>query len=81
MKAITPQDAVRAATESLGGLVSVADGLVRAGRSVDLAGLERDATALCVAAMALPPAEGRALRGDLAVLMAGVDTLIGRLRR
>ncbi len=81
MNPIKPQDAVRAAAQGLGGLLSVAEGLLRAGRTVDLDGLERDAASLCAAAMALPPDHGRALRGELAVLMANVDSLIARLRR
>lgn len=81
MEQVKPQDAVRAAAQGLGGLVSIAEGLVRAGRAVDLEGLERDVAALCAAAMALPPDEGRAIRGDIAVVMAGIDGLLSRLRR
>ena len=77
----TPQDAVRAAARSLGGMVSVADGLAQAGRTVDLDGLEREAAALCGAAMLLPEEDGRAIRPDLALLLTQVDALIARLRR
>ena len=77
----TPQDAVRAAARSLGGMVSIAEGLAQAGRALDLDGLEREAAALCGAALMLPREDGRAVRGDLALLLARVDTLIARLRR
>lgn len=77
----TPQDAVRAAAQSLGGIVTVADGLARAGRDVDLDGLEKDAAALCGAALLLAADDGRAIRPDLALLLAQVDSLIARLRR
>ncbi|WP_376091927.1 hypothetical protein ACE7GA_22640 [Roseomonas sp. CCTCC AB2023176] len=77
----TPQDAVRAAAKSLGGVVTVAEGLAGAGRSLDLDGLEREAAALCGAALMLPEEDGRAIRPDLALLLAQVDSLIVRLRR
>ncbi|MFT8246726.1 hypothetical protein [Roseomonas sp. BN140053] len=75
---IAPQDAVAASIRSLHGTLSVATALVAAGRHVDLSGLDRDVTAVCVAAAVLPPADGRALRGELAALLAAVRGLEAR---
>ena len=62
-------------TQTLG----VARGLVEAGRHVDLAGLEDQVGLLCAKALDLPPAEGRAIRGDLIALLARVEALTGAL--
>lgn len=69
-------EAVRRAAASAEGTLALAEALVASGRAVDLAGLDREVAGLCAAAAALPPAEGRALRGDLAVLLARVDSLL-----
>ncbi len=42
---------------------------------VDLAGLDQDAARVCAAAMALPPAEGRALLPALEAVAHQIDAL------
>ncbi|MGG5807983.1 hypothetical protein [Falsiroseomonas sp. CW058] len=73
--------AVRAAIESLDGTVAIARALVEGGRRVDLAGLDRDATALCAAVMALEPDSARDLRPALEALLRQVDALIAEMAR
>jgi hypothetical protein len=58
-------------TQTLG----VARGLVEAGRYVDLVGLEVQIGLLCAKALDLPPAEGRAIRGDLICILMRVEAL------
>ena len=77
----THQDAVRAAIRSMGDMLTVAEALLGAGREIDLSGLEREVAALCAAAVTLPAAEGRALRGELAGLMLQVEELEARLKQ
>ncbi len=77
----THQDAVRAAIRAMGDTLTVAEALLDAGREIDLSGLEREVAAVCAAAVTLPAAEGRALRGELAGLMLQVEGLHARLQR
>jgi hypothetical protein len=70
---------LRAFTDGVTQTLSVARGLVEAGRYVDLAGLQDEVGLLCAKALDLPPAEGRAIRGDLATLLARVEALSGAL--
>jgi hypothetical protein len=70
---------LRAFTDGVTQTLSVARGLVEAGRYVDLAGLQDEVGLLCAKALDLPPAEGRAIRGDLAALLARVEALSGAL--
>lgn len=74
------QEAVGAAIRSMGDTLSMAEALLHSGRAIDLAGLEREVASLCAAAVTLPAAEGRALRGELAGLMLQVEKIEGRLR-
>lgn len=74
-----PEDVVRRSIASTEGTVCLAEGFVAAGRPVDLGGLDREVAALCAAAAALPAEVGRTLRGDLAGLLARVDSLASRL--
>ena len=62
-------------TQTLG----VARGLVEAGRYVDLGGLEDQVGLLCAKALDLPPEEGRAVRGELLVLLTRVEALSAAL--
>jgi hypothetical protein len=70
---------LRAFTDGVTQTLSVARGLVEAGRYVDLAGLQDEVGLLCAKALDLLPAEGRAIRGDLAALLARVEALSGAL--
>lgn len=69
-------DAVGAAASALLATLGVARSLVAAGRRVDLAGLDREAAALCAAALVLPRDQARlllpaltAIEGEVAALM------------
>ncbi|WP_439595303.1 hypothetical protein [Falsiroseomonas sp.] len=77
----THAEAVHAAIESMGGTVLVARVLVEGGRQVDLEGLDRDATALCAAVLALRPEEGRLLRPALEGLLRQVNELAAQVAR
>lgn len=81
MTSRTPQNAVLAAVDELHGVLSLAEALLLAGRSLDLQGLETEVRAICDAAAALPPEEGRGLRGALAGLLSQVEGLRSRLAR
>jgi hypothetical protein len=73
--------AVQAAIEALGGTVLMARALVGSGRRVDLEGLDRDATALCAAVLALAAEQGRLLRPALEGLLRQVDELMAEVAR
>jgi hypothetical protein len=77
----THAEAVRAAIEAMGGTVTVARALVEGGRRVDLAGLDREAAALCAAVMALGIEEGRLLRPALVALLRQVESLAAEVAR
>lgn len=81
MFAVTHAEAVHAAIEEMGGTVAVARALVGGGRRVDLAGLERDAAALCAAVMTLERDAARALRPSLEALLRQVDGLTVEVAR
>ncbi len=66
---------LRAFADGVTQTLGVARGLVEAGRHVDLAGLEDQVGLLCAKALDLPPAEGRAIRGELVALLARVEAL------
>jgi hypothetical protein len=70
---------LRAFADDVTQTLRVACGLVEAGRYVDLAGLEDQIGLLCAKALDLPPDEGRAIRGELACLLARVDALSAAL--
>jgi hypothetical protein len=71
--------AVRAAIEAMDGTLAMARALVEGGRRIDLAGLEREATSICAAVMALEAEQGRSLRPALESLLRQVDGLAARL--
>ncbi len=59
--------------------MSVARGLVRGGRTLDLAGIEDGVGLLCAQALDLPEGQGRALSGLLHEVLAEVDGLAAAL--
>jgi hypothetical protein len=75
----TPQNAVLAAVDELHGVLSLAEALLLAGRTLDLHGLEAEVAAICDAVGALPPEAGRAARPALSGLLTQVEELHGRL--
>lgn len=60
---------------SLGHILSMARGLVAAGRYVDISGLDRQVGLLCAKTLDLPPEDGRTLRPMLMALLAELDDL------
>lgn len=66
---------LRAFADGVTQTLSVARGLVEAGRSVDLAGLEDQIGLLCAKALDLQPAEGRIMRTELIAVLARVEAL------
>jgi hypothetical protein len=71
----TPLAAVQACLEQLGRTLGIARSLVRAGKLVDLTGLDAEMGYVCARALDLPPDEGRALRPELIGLRAELDAL------
>jgi hypothetical protein len=80
-QAATHAEAVRAAIATLEGTVAVARALVEGGRRVDLEGLDRDATSLCAAVLALGPDHARGLRPALEALLRQVEGLAREVAR
>jgi hypothetical protein len=71
----TPLDTVRACLEQFGRTLGIARSLVRAGKLVDLTGLDAQMGYICARSLDLPPDEGRALRPELIALRAELDVL------
>ena len=71
----TPLGTVRACLEQLSHTLGIAGGLIRAGRDVDLAGLEAEIGFVCARALDLPSEQGRAVRPMLMGLRAQLDAL------
>jgi len=69
--------ATQAAIESLHGTLSMARALVVSGRTIDLAGLDREAARLCAAVACLPGDSGRPLLVPLEALARELDLLTG----
>jgi hypothetical protein len=80
-QAASHAQAVHAAIEAMGGTVLMARALLGAGRRIDLEGLDRDATALCAAVLALAAEQGRLLRPALEGLLRQVDDLAAEVAR
>ncbi len=76
----TDTDAVLAATAGFEAMLSIALGLVQAGRRIDLAGLEQEAARLCAAALVCPEASYPALRAALLPLLPRVAALRAAIR-
>ena len=75
----TPLDSVQACLEQFGKTVTIAYRLVRAGKRVDLTGLDADMGYVCARMLDLPPDEGRALQPALIALRRDLDALSGAL--
>ena len=71
----TPLDTLRACLEQLSHTLGIAGSLVRAGRDVDLNGLEGEIGFVCARALDLPPEEGRAARPALIGLRAQLEAM------
>jgi hypothetical protein len=71
----SPLATVRACLEQLGRTLGIARSLVRAGKQVDLTGLDAEMGFVCARTLDLPPDEGRALRPELLGLRAELDAL------
>ena len=71
----SPLDAVRALAEQLTKMVTAAADLLRAGRHVDLAGLDTEVGLLCAKSLDLSPDEGRRVRPWLVGLSGGMEAL------
>ena len=71
----TPLEAVRALAEQLTAMVTGATGSLRAGRDVDLAGLDSEVGLLCAKSLDLPADEGRRVRPWLVGLSGGIEAL------
>ena len=80
-QAASHAQAVEAAIAALGGTVTIARALLEGGRRIDLAGLDRDATAVCAAVMALERDAARLLRPSLEALLHQVDGLAAEVAR
>jgi hypothetical protein len=66
---------LRAFADGVTQTLGVARGLVEAGCSVELAGLEDQVGLLCAKALDLPPAEGRIMLAELVTTLARVAAL------
>jgi hypothetical protein len=75
INAETPLATVRACLEQLGHTVGIARSLVRAGKQVDLTGLDAEMGFVCARTLDLPPEEGRAVRPELMGLRTEIDAL------
>lgn len=71
----SPSERAALSAEALAGTLRVARVLAQSDRKIDLAGLDQDVGRLCAAVLDLPPAEGRFLRPQLALLLAELDGL------
>jgi hypothetical protein len=67
--------AVRGCLEQFGHTLGIASSLLRAGKQVDLTGLDAELGYVCARALDLPPDDGRALRPELIRLRAELDAL------
>ena len=71
----TPLETLRACLEQLSHTLGITGSLVRAGRDVDLKGLEAEIGFVCARALDLPPEDGRAVRPALIGLRAQLDAV------
>ena len=74
-----PIDQLRAVANALGRTAAMASALARAGRRIDLTGLDAQVALVCVKALDLPPEQGCVVRMDLVLLLAELDALAGAL--
>ncbi len=73
--AAMPTLATLGSIETMRATVAMARALVAGGREVDLAGLEHDAAAICLALDGLPTHSARAMRPAMLALMREVEAL------
>ncbi|HYZ31617.1 MAG TPA: hypothetical protein VE684_04960 [Crenalkalicoccus sp.] len=71
--------AILTALAQLRGTLDMAQALVRAGRRVDLAGLDAEAWRVCAAIAALPLDAARPLRAELETTLRSLDRLAAAL--
>jgi hypothetical protein len=71
----TSVDIVRACVEQVSQTLAIARSLVRAGKHVDLTGLDAEIGFVCARALDLPPEDGRAARPILLVLRSELEAL------
>jgi hypothetical protein len=74
-------EVVAAAASALIATLALARSLVGGGRRVDLSGLEREAAALCAAALVLPREQARSLLPSLAAIEREIAALMEALPR
>jgi hypothetical protein len=74
-------EVVAAAAAAFIATLALARSLVGGGRRVDLSGLEREAAALCAAALLLPREEARTLLPSLAAIEREIAALMEALPR
>ena len=75
-----PQTQAATMVEAACGTLRMARALVEARRPVDLAGLQDSIGRLCAASLDLPPEQGRAMRPQLAAVLAELDALEHAMR-
>lgn len=71
---------LRATLDHMAATVAVASGMAAAGRTLDLAGLDSTAGALCAQILDLPPAEGLGFRAALLELDGKLAALATAIR-
>lgn len=71
----TPHPDLATAIIAFEGVLVVAQALAAAARPIDLTGLDQQVGRICAGALDLPPDQGRALRPQLACLLARLDEL------
>ncbi|HUN39531.1 MAG TPA: hypothetical protein VMU81_04505 [Acetobacteraceae bacterium] len=69
-------DVIRGGVEQLGRTLLIARSLVRAGKQVDLTGLDAEMGSLCAQMLDLPREQGRAARPVLMALRSELEALI-----
>jgi len=78
MQTVDKQAQIRSFIQDLTNQVAMADGLLRDGTRVDLAGFDAQVGLLCAQALDLPPDQGRALAPELIQLRDRVERLTAR---
>jgi len=77
----TPLAGVLACLEQFGRTLAIAGNLTRAGKRVDLTGLDTEMGFICARVLDLPPEEGRGLRPVLVALQAQLEALTDAVAR
>ena len=74
-----PVQTLSSSIDDLNKTIVMAIALTKAGRNVDLAGLEHSVGVLCAKTLDLMPDEGRSLRPALIALSAELDALVAAI--